>query len=134
MAEPQPPTIHEGADPEDDPPFPPKSAEDLKTAAALSSLDNRGADDDEDGASAAKSQVDQEALGKAMSRLEVGGKNKGVDGAGGKGKGEEEMVKRRGVKVDQGDVGLLVSFLVCGLFVLGCKEIKQRANEGLGAG
>lgn len=114
--EPQPSTIHEGADPEDDPPIAPKSAEDRKTAAALSSLDKRGDEDDDDGASGAKSQLDQEALGKAMSRLEVGGKKGGERAGRGKGKdtkdgeGEGKVVKKKAVKVDQADVALLVSY------------------------
>lgn len=111
--EPQPPTIQEGADPEDDAPIlPPKSAEDRKTAAALSSLDKRG-DEDDEGTSGAKSQLDQEALGKAMSRLEVGGKKSGESAGKGReakdGEAEGEVVRRRAVKVDQGDVALLVS-------------------------
>ena len=117
--EPQPPTIHEGADPEDDPPIAPKSAEDRKTAAALSSLDKRG-DEDDDGASGAKSQLDQEALGKAMSRLEVGGSKKSGESAGkGKEAKEGEVVRRKAVKVDQADVVLLVSFLADAVRVLG---------------
>ncbi len=112
----QPPTIHEGADPEDDAPVALKSAEDRKTAAALSSLDKRD-DDDTDGARGAKSQLDQEALGKAMSRLEVGGTKSGEKGAG-KGKeakeAEAEVGRRKAVKVEPADVALLVSFLFCG--------------------
>jgi len=113
--EPQPATIHEGADPEDDRPIAPKSAEDRKTAAALSSLDKRGDEDDDDGGSGAKSQLDQEALGKAMSRLEVGSKKGGERAGKGKdtkdGEGEGEVVKKKAVKVDQADVALLVSYL-----------------------
>ncbi|KAJ9661373.1 hypothetical protein H2201_006565 [Coniosporium apollinis] len=90
--EPQPPTIHEGAS---DPAPPEKtSAEDRKAAAALSSLDARGEDDD---APAGKKEVDTEALGKAMRGLDVK-----EDG------GKKEEVKRKVVKVDQGDVALLV--------------------------
>lgn len=125
--EPQPPTIHPGAtvDPEDDAPLaPPKSAEDRKTAAALSSLDKRGDDEDDDGGSGgAKSQLDQEALGKAMSRLEVGAKKGGESAGTGKGakegEGEGDGAKRKVVKVDVADVGLLVS-LSFGVGLWGC--------------
>lgn len=89
--EPQPPNVHEGAS---DPAPPEKtSAEDRKAAAALSSLDARGEDDD---APAGKKEVDTEALGKAMRGLNV------------KEEGKKEEVKRKVVKVDQGDVALLV--------------------------
>ncbi|KAI9879495.1 MAG: hypothetical protein M1830_008371 [Pleopsidium flavum] len=111
--EPQPATLPPSTEPTEPtsspptPPLPPKSAEDLKTAAALSSLDARGSDDD---SSMPKSQVDQEALGKAMSRLEVGTKKTEGDSVEGK-RSEEMMGKRRVVKVDVGDVGLLVEEL-----------------------
>lgn len=129
--EPQPPTIHEGADPEDEPPIAPKSAEDRKTAAALSSLDKRG-DEDDDGASGAKSQLDQEALGKAMSRLEVGSKKSGDNTGKGKGakEGEGEVVRRKAVKVDQADVVLLVSFLWIDA-VVGYWDVGWRADAGM---
>jgi hypothetical protein len=117
----QPPTIHEGADPEDDAPVALKSAEDRKTAAALSSLDKRD-DDDTDGARGAKSQLDQEALGKAMSRLEVGGTKSGEKGAG-KGKeakeAEAEVGRRKAVKVEPADVALLVSFFILWIMCAG---------------
>ena len=103
MAEPQPPQVREGADIEDETPAIPASAEDRKAAAALSSLDARGDDDDN---AAKKENVDQEALGKAMSRLDVG--NKGKEGDKAKGK-EGEAEKKKVVKVDQADVALLVS-------------------------
>ena len=99
MAEPQPAAVHEGVD--DDHPAVPASAEDRKAAAALSSLENRG---DEDGAVAKKSDVDQKALGEAMSRLEVAGKEKTIEEKNG-----VDAMKKKTVKVDQGDVALLVS-------------------------
>ncbi|MCJ1258978.1 hypothetical protein MMC24_006812 [Lignoscripta atroalba] len=105
MAEPQPPQVREGADIEDETPAIPASAEDRKAAAALSSLDARGDDDDN---AAKKENVDQEALGKAMSRLDVG--NKGKEGDKAKGK-EGEAEKKKVVKVDQADVALLVDEL-----------------------
>lgn len=99
MAEPQPPTVREGASSPPPPttaPAAPGTAEDRKAAAALSSLDARN--DDDDAASAGRS-VDAEALGKAMA---------GAGQAGGKGKaGEGPEVKK--VKVEQADVALLVS-------------------------
>ena len=100
MAEPQPSQVHEGGiDQEDEPSVLPASGDARKAAAALSSLDARGEDD-----SAKNSQADQEALGKAMSRLEVVEKpvvqNKGK---------EPEGEKRKTVKVEQADVVLLVN-------------------------
>lgn len=101
------------------------NAEDRKAAAALSSLDARGDDDEYDngkagGGKGVNNNIDQEALGRAISRLEIsaGGEGKGggkalegTDGGGkpgNKGKGKEvEALKK--VKVDHNDVALLVS-------------------------
>lgn len=106
--EPQPPNVHEGAS---DPAPPEKtSAEDRKAAAALSSLDARGEDDD---APAGKKEVDTEALGKAMRGLDV------------KEEGKKEEVKRKVVKVDQGDVALLV-----GLRIRGWESWKKGKENG----
>lgn len=109
MAEPQPSTVQEGMDP--DGPPPPADAEGRKAAAAMSSLETRG---EEDGESKANKQIDQEALGKAISRLELADKA-GKVAAGDKGeklaKEKEEKEKRAKVKVDQADVGLLVEEL-----------------------
>ncbi|KAL2358756.1 hypothetical protein BJ546DRAFT_946241 [Cryomyces antarcticus] len=95
MAEPQPADVHEG----DDIHSVPANAEDRKTAAALSSLDKRG--DDDEITSSKKEGVDSEALGKAMKNLD----SKDV------GKGKQEEVVKKAVKVDQADVGLLVKQL-----------------------
>lgn len=103
------------------------NAEDRKAAAALSSLDARGDDDEYEngkagGAKGVNNNIDQEALGRAISRLEISAGGGGVKGGGGKategrdggdksgnkGKGKElEALKK--VKVDQNDVALLVS-------------------------
>ena len=116
MAEPQPPTVHEGMDAEDVPL--PTNPEDRKAAAAMSSLDARG--DDEP---ASKStHIDQEALGKAISRLEVSSA-KGKSGNDGKVKAKEVEEKKKAVKVDQADVVLLVSFWCAKL--VGVWEIKD---------
>ncbi|SLM33782.1 hypothetical protein LPUS_02357 [Lasallia pustulata] len=106
MAEPQPPQIREGADVDDETPAVPASAEDRKAAAALSSLDARGEDDE---GTSKKPNLDQEALGKAMSRLELASKGKGSD----KGKSKEGDIEKKKpvVKVDQADVALLVEQL-----------------------
>ncbi|KAI9791449.1 MAG: hypothetical protein M1833_001526 [Piccolia ochrophora] len=101
MAEPQPPSTHEGADIEDETPALPKSAEDRKAAAALSSV---SAQNDEPTQPA--KEVDQEALGKAMKNLDIGGGAKGESD-----KKEEAGEKKKTVKVDQADVGLLVEEL-----------------------
>ena len=107
MAEPQPSTVQEGMDPEGPPA--PANAEDRKAAAAMSSLEARGGEDE----SKPSKQIDQEALGKAISRLELADKV-GKVAAGDKGKSEkekEERDKRAKVKVDQADVSLLVEEL-----------------------
>jgi len=87
----------------------PASAEDRKTAAAMSSLEAQGGDEEVK----PNKHIDQEALGKAISRLELADKA-GKVAAGEKGKGEkekEEREKRAKIKVDQADVGLLVEEL-----------------------
>lgn len=91
MAEPQPSSVHEGAntgDVEDEVQTTAKSAEDRKAAAAMASLDSRGDD------AASTNAVDQEAVNKAMKSL------------GGSGAVEKKDVKK--VKVDAADVALLV--------------------------
>ena len=105
MAEPQPAQVREGADVEDEAPAIPSNAEDRKAAAALSSLGARG--DDDDGPSK-RPDIDQEALGQAISRLEVGSRVPGNSKAKGNNDGEVEK-KKPAVKVDQADVALLVS-------------------------
>ena len=113
MAEPQPPTITEGADPPD---ALPANAEDRKAAAAMSSLDVKT--DEEP--THAKKEVDQKALAEAMKYLNVGqeggvGKKKEKEG------GEKKAVEapKPLVKVDAGDVALLVS-LIDRLYRCGC--------------
>ncbi|KAF2402704.1 hypothetical protein EJ06DRAFT_472468 [Trichodelitschia bisporula] len=86
--EPQPATITEGADATGDPPLP-TNAEDRKAAEALSNLDRADADEDRD--------VDSEALGQAMKKLDVGGK-------------KAEAASKK-VKIEAGDVALLVDQL-----------------------
>ena len=102
MADPQPPTIVEGAttgDVDDELPVAAKSAEDRKAAAALSSLD--APRDDE---SKPAKDVDQEAVRKAMDRLAGTG---GTNGTHVKKDDEKKAVKKI-VKVDPTDVTLLV--------------------------
>ncbi|KAI9848916.1 MAG: hypothetical protein M1838_000326 [Thelocarpon superellum] len=99
MADTQPSSAQEGADLEDETPALPTSAEDRKAAAALSSVAAR---DDE--ASQPAKEVDQEALGKAMQNLDIGEGNEKVE----KREGGE---RKRVVKVDQADVGLLMDEL-----------------------
>ncbi|KAF2681276.1 hypothetical protein K458DRAFT_343916 [Lentithecium fluviatile CBS 122367] len=91
MAEPQPSNVQEGAS-TPPAPLPTGTAEDRKAAAALSSLDAPSEDTD----SPAKKEVDTKALGEAMKQLSVA-----------KGGGE----KRKAVKIEAGDVALLVSEL-----------------------
>ncbi|KAL9614263.1 MAG: hypothetical protein Q9167_001219 [Letrouitia subvulpina] len=122
MAEPQPSTIREGVDPTDETPAtqPPASAEDRKAAAALSSLDSRNAEEEDSKAQTSKAKnIDQEALRRAISRLEVSSGEKVLGEvserakkvAEDKRKEKEAAERRRAVKVDQADVTLLVDEL-----------------------
>ncbi|KAG2420910.1 hypothetical protein HFD88_000524 [Aspergillus terreus] len=88
----------------------PANAEDRKAAAALSSLTTTEISAD----SAAKppSSTDQEALGKAMSRLEIAaGQGTTKKPTGDAQKKEAEVVKKKAVKVSSEDVNLLVDQL-----------------------
>ena len=109
MAEPQPSSVHEGVDREEPAPLP-TSAEDRKAAAAMSSLERRGGDDDDAAAKSSK-ELDQEALGKAISRLELSEKAGTVTTGEKKTKEKEEVEKRAKIKVDQTDVTLLIEEL-----------------------
>ncbi|PYI04028.1 hypothetical protein BO78DRAFT_471498 [Aspergillus sclerotiicarbonarius CBS 121057] len=88
----------------------PANAEDRKAAAALSALNTSQIASD--ATPKAPSAADQEALGKAMSRLEIaaghGSSKKPVAGARRK---EAEVVKKKAVKVTAEDVNLLVEEL-----------------------
>ncbi|PWY93489.1 hypothetical protein BO94DRAFT_532427 [Aspergillus sclerotioniger CBS 115572] len=89
---------------------PPANAEDRKAAAALSALNTSQIASD--ATPKAPSAADQEALGKAMSRLEIaaghGLSKKPVAEAQRK---EAEVVKKKAVKVAAEDVNLLVNEL-----------------------
>lgn len=90
----------------------PKNAEDRKAAAALNSLNTNEITQDETGGAAAKqpSKADQEALGKAMSRLEIasgtGAAKKKEEAKKAEDKAEGEVRKK--VKVAAEDVNFLV--------------------------
>ncbi|KAL3473541.1 hypothetical protein BJX99DRAFT_233362 [Aspergillus californicus] len=104
---------------------PPSNAEDRKAAAALSSLNTTEiATDSSTSASGnagkPRSAADQEALGKAMSRLEMAAGHKGSAKKGKNGNGNGgatagvdgvKNVKKPAVKVSAEDVGLLVNEL-----------------------
>lgn len=132
MAEPQPPNIHEGTDPTDETPAtaPPASAEDRKAAAALSSLDNPN-DDSAAQTSKAKN-IDQDALAKAISRLELSTGAKGAESSEQHISEKEKLFQERRrrereerermakVKAEAADVALLVSASVCsGMMAVG---------------
>jgi hypothetical protein len=88
----------------------PKNAEDRKAAAALNSL-NANEMSTENGEAGPKqpSAADQEALGKAMSRLEIaGGVNKRDETAKAEKKKETEVKKK--IKIATEDVNFLVGF------------------------
>ncbi len=120
MSEPLPPASNAAADAaadnEDDPSSRlPKNAEDRKAAAALNSLNDNEITQDEAGGGAAKqpSKADQEALGKAMSRLEIasgaGAAKKKDDRKKAEEKTEVEVKKK--IKVAAEDVNFLVGCL-----------------------
>jgi hypothetical protein len=94
MAEPQPSTVHEGAA---DPHAPTSTASDRAAAAALSTLDTAPESEN----NGAKKEVDGKALDKAMQGLNVKDN-----------KDEEE--KKKNVKIEAGDVTLLVRFWIFG--------------------
>ena len=126
MAEPdQPSSIQEGMpiDPEEETPALPADAEGRKAAAALSSLDAHN--NTEDGAP--RTQADTEALGKAMSQLAVAGEEK----AGAKDPKKEAEVKKK-VKVEAGDITLLVSLRLLELEGLKVRSQKQHLLMGIG--
>jgi hypothetical protein len=108
MAEPQPPAVHEGAAP---PPAPAAASE----AAALSSLDNKTLSSET--STTLKKEIDLKALNDAMKALESGSgsKNAAAVAVGGVKKGAEPGHVQV-VKVDVGDVMLLVSESFFGLF------------------
>ena len=125
MAEPQPSGVNEGLDREGPPPRP-ASAGDRTAAAAMSTLERRGGDDDDASAKPSK-EIDQEALGKAISRLELADKAGTVAAGEMKTKEKEEVEKRAKIKVDQADVTLLVD----GLDLIKGKATELlKANEG----
>ena len=90
----------------------PANAEDRKAAAALSSLNtNEIAADAGSGTGVRQpSAADQEALGKAMSRLEMAaGKDSGGKKKPEAARKEAEVARKKAVKVADADVGVLVS-------------------------
>ncbi|KAB8239630.1 hypothetical protein ETB97_002843 [Aspergillus alliaceus] len=100
------PSAHPGPDAVDQ--HRPANAEDRKAAAALSSLNTNeiGADS----GTKPPSSADQEALGKAMSRLEIAaGQDTGKRTA--EAQKESEVVRKKAVKVTSEDVNLLVEQL-----------------------
>jgi hypothetical protein len=91
----------------------PKNAEDRKAAAALNSL-NANAMSQENGESAARqpSAADQEALGKAMSRLEIAsGQGKKTAGTTKKAEAKKDAEPKKKIKIASEDVNFLVSSL-----------------------
>ncbi|KAI4252381.1 MAG: hypothetical protein LQ352_004317 [Teloschistes flavicans] len=146
--EPQPPSVHPGIDPTDETPdtdpkanepeeahVEPAAPADRKAAAALSSLSNKTADEDDTKATSKIKNIDQDALAKAISRLEL---SSGVKGGAEPSEAEkrfnerrrkqrEEREARARVKVDVADVGLLVQEL--DLSKTKAKELLQ-AHEG----
>ncbi|KAK5171846.1 uncharacterized protein LTR77_003482 [Saxophila tyrrhenica] len=107
MAEPQPPDVVEGADP---PESIPATADDRAAAKAMDSLDARG--EDVEAPTTAKKEVDVKALTDAMKLLETSsGAGASTQKKAQEQKKKEEEVKKPLIKVDQGDVALLVEQL-----------------------
>ncbi|ELR03867.1 hypothetical protein VC83_06071 [Pseudogymnoascus destructans] len=106
MTDPQPPTLTPGPTPTGDisDELRPASAEDRKAAAALSSLDTPRDDDNGGGG---KQNVDVEAVRKAMDRLGEGG----ARGKEGEGVGRKKEEVKRVVKVEAGDVKVVIEEL-----------------------
>jgi hypothetical protein len=89
----------------------PANAEDRKAAAALSSLNKNEISQGDDAGNNLSSAAAQEALGKAMSRLEIaagGGASKTVAAAAPSTGKKEDVVKKKAVKIAAEDVTLLV--------------------------
>lgn len=120
----------------------PKNAEDRKAAAALSSLNSNAisapADDGSAGSTSGKappSAAEQEALGKAMSRLEIaaaGGKAAATAADAGKKvaeRKEAEVGKKKAVKVAPEDVALLVSFFYLFSILFPCLLLLLLVNK-----
>jgi len=114
MAEPQPSTVTEGID---ETPPPAASAEDRKTAAAMNKLETHGNDEEAEANQKPNKQIDTEALGKAISRLELASDKPGKaeernqERQKEKEEAQKEKERRAKVKVDQADVALLVEEL-----------------------
>jgi len=126
MAEPQPPTVHEGADTTS---VPASNNSDRAAATALSSLDT--VDPTDSTPSSTKKEVDTQALGDAIRQLDVTSassstsKDSGAEArkAAAEKKREEERRKeeeRKKVKVDAADVGLVAE---------ACDVSKARATD-----
>lgn len=116
MAEPVPSASAAGAEAADDETSQnlPKNAEDRKAAAALNSL-NANEMSTENGETGPKqpSAADQEALGKAMSRLEIAsGVSKKKDDSS-KAETKKEVEVKKKVKVAAEDITFLVSYTTC---------------------
>lgn len=115
MAEPIPSVANEGAD---DSKAVPANAEDRRAAAALNALDSNAIDSD--AAQQGAKQIDQDALGKAMNRLEIAAgttkndttaEKKATRGEEKKRREEEEAKRKKAVKVKAEDVTFLVEEL-----------------------
>lgn len=119
MAEPQPPLSSLDTDEPHPLNPPPTNADDRKAAAALSSLDAH--DEDESKENLQKANIDPEALGRAISWLEIRSGEKGQkEGAKGSGidKGKDVDGEKKKIKLDQGDVTLLVRREISSIFGL----------------
>lgn len=125
MAEPQPSNVTEGADAPD---VVPANAEDRKAAAAMNSLDTRGEDETK-----GKKDVDMKAVQEAMKNLEAGAQPQGKTTTISEGSKKEDAPKKPLVKVDAGDVALMVSFRPCSLlFPAGYGTLRIRSLGAVG--
>lgn len=116
MAEPLPSAANAAADAADDEQTQnlPKNAEDRKAAAALNALNaNEMSQDSGETAAKQPSAADQEALGKAMSRLEIASGMGKKDGGSKKAEGKKEVEVKKKIKIASEDVNFLVSYSPC---------------------
>ncbi|KAI9779436.1 MAG: hypothetical protein M1839_007401 [Geoglossum umbratile] len=121
------PATNPSTDPDDPPPAPPLDPESRKAAAALSALDSSTTIDDAPSSTTPNTNVDQEALGKAMEGLKTRSGVGGGGGGSGGGPGRDEGGKGRKVRIEAADVGLLVDQLE--IPKLKATEL-LRANDG----
>lgn len=109
----------------------PANAEDRKAAAALSSLNTN--EIASDSSSKLPASTDQEALGKAMSRLEIAAGQGASKKQTPQTQKQAEVVKKKAIKISAEDVNLLVYLSVFIFFSLApCEESMRLTSNNAG--